>query len=119
MSAIDGHVDDREKEFIFNIGKANGLTEYDIEKIMSQSFNIIVPKDLTPDQRFDYLLNLILLMKVDKRLFQEEINYCAKIATRLGYKKELIVDLMIRVTDTMTASDIEELRIVASRHLAG
>jgi len=97
LAQIDGQMAEREKNYIINIGKANGFPESSVETLFYASHDVILAKELTDDQRFNYVFSLVQLMKIDERLYKEEIKYCTGIAEKLGYKPELMVELMLRI----------------------
>lgn len=105
LARIDGDMAEREKNYIINIGKANGFPESSVSTLFYDSHEIIIPNNLSDEQRFNYLFSLVQLMKIDERLYQEEIKYCSKIASRLGYSQEVMVELLAHVK---TTSDNEE-----------
>jgi hypothetical protein len=118
LAQIDGRVADREKNFIVNIGRANGIPTEEVLKLLTQVHEVIVPKDLTPDQKFQYILNLVLLMKIDERMYKDEIVFCSKIATRLGYDQQVMFELIMHVkATTMTVSEVESLKKVTEKYL--
>jgi hypothetical protein len=117
LALIDDEVTDREKKFITNIGLANGLTEHDVAYLFNQNHDVIVPKGLTDDQKFDYLFSLVQLMKIDERLYKEEIKYCSHVASKLGYKQEVMFELMLKVSVTMKKAEIDSLRQLVSTFL--
>jgi len=117
LAQIDNEVQNEERKYIMNIGVANGLSGQDVEYLFSQTHKMIIPKGLTDDQKFDYLFSLVQLMKIDERLYKEEIKYCAKVATKLGYKQEVMFELMLKVSGTMKKSEIEALRQMVSTFL--
>ena len=117
LALIDDEVNDREKKFITNIGLANGLTEHDVAYLFNQNHDVIVPQGLTDDQKFDYLFSLVQLMKIDERLYKEEIKYCSQVASKLGYKQEVMFELMLKVSITMKKAEIDSLRQMVSTFL--
>ncbi len=114
LALIDDEVADKEKKYITNIGLANGLTEHDITYLFDQNHEVIVPQGLSDDQKFDYLFSLVQLMKIDERLYKEEIKYCSQVASKLGYKQEVMFELMLKVSATMKKAEIESLRQLVS-----
>ena len=114
LALIDDEVADTEKKYIINIGLANGLTEHDITYLFNQNHEVIVPQGLSGDQKFDYLFSLVQLMKIDERLYKEEIKYCSYVAAKLGYKQEVMFELMLKVSATMKKAEIESLRQLVS-----
>jgi len=114
LALIDDEVADREKKYITNIGLANGLTEQDVVYLFGQNHEVIIPQGLTKDQKFDYLFSLVQLMKIDERLYKDEIKYCSQVAAKLGYKQEVMFELMLKVSVTMKKAEIESLRQLVS-----
>ncbi len=114
LAMIDDEVTDKEKKYITNIGLANGLTEQDVVYLFNQNHEVIVPQGISDDRKFDYLFSLVQLMKIDERLYKEEIKYCSHVAAKLGYKQEVIFELMLKVSTTMKKAEIESLRKLVS-----
>ncbi|MEQ8301758.1 MAG: TerB family tellurite resistance protein [Cyclobacteriaceae bacterium] len=117
LALIDEEVTDREREYVTNIGKANGLSPQDVAYMFNNPEEVSVPTDLSNDQKFDYLFSLVQLMKIDERLYRDEIKYCGNVAAKLGYGKEVMVDLMLKVSATMKNAEMESLREVVNEHL--
>lgn len=119
LARIDGGVGEKEETYIYNIGAANGLPAADVRPLLKDSHNIIVPTDLTDNQKFDYIFSLVQLMKIDERLYKEEIRYCSKVASRLGYNEAVMFDLMLHVRSVMMENEMEELRKLTAKYLGG
>lgn len=105
LARIDGEVAERERAYIRNIGLANDLPVNEIDPLFDQRHELIVPTDLTDDQKFNYIFSLVQLMKIDERMYKEEILFCSKIASRLGYNEEVMFDLMLHVRSAAMAED--------------
>ena len=97
LAQIDGKVAERERNFITNIGKSNDLLTDQIETLFDQRHALIVPADLTDDQKFEYLFSLVKLMKIDERMYKEEMLFCSKIAENLGYENQVMFELLLHV----------------------
>ncbi|MFM9986648.1 MAG: hypothetical protein ACKVOK_15515 [Flavobacteriales bacterium] len=117
LARIDGDMAEREKTYITNIGKANGFPESSVSTLFYQSHEIIIPDNLTDDQRFEYIFSLVQLMKIDERLYQEEIKFCSKIAARLGYAQDVLFELMLKVKSTDTDADKVALKLLTQQYL--
>jgi uncharacterized tellurite resistance protein B-like protein len=117
LARIDGDMAEREKTYITNIGKANGFPESSVSTLFYQSHEIIIPDSLTNDQRFEYIFSLVQLMKIDERLYQEEIKFCSKIAGRLGYAQDVLFELMLKVKSTDTDADKMALKLLTQQYL--
>ena len=93
-------VDDKfakSEEFqIMAIGKANGIPEDGIKELIVEGLkkkSLDEKPDfiaLSFDQKFEYLYNIIQLMKIDHKIFLSEIKYCEEIASHLGFNKKVV-----------------------------
>lgn len=118
LARIDGEMASRERAFIINIGKAHGFPESSVETLFYSSHETILAKELTQNQKFDYIFNLVQLMKMDERLYEEEIKFCANTATKLGYKPEVMFELMLKVKSTeMTREEKAALQKLTTQYL--
>src|SRR5215207_4154734 len=97
LAQIDGKVAEREHNYIVNIGRANGLYPDEVAPLFDKTHELIIPGDLTDDQKFNYIFSLIQLMKIDERMYKEELVFCGTIATHLGYRSEVLFDLLLHV----------------------
>jgi uncharacterized tellurite resistance protein B-like protein len=97
LARIDGSIAEREKNYIVNIAKANGFPESSAATLFYQSHDNIVLDNLSDDQKFEYIYSLVQLMKIDERLYREEIKFCSRIGTRLGYEQDVMFELMLKV----------------------
>lgn len=118
LALVDGNMGENEKIYIKNIGKAHGFPESSTETLFYSAHEIIVPQQLTPDQKFDYIFTLIQLMKIDERLFQDEIKFCGNIIKKLGYRPEVIAELLMKISkEPMEPADKEALKKITSTFL--
>jgi uncharacterized tellurite resistance protein B-like protein len=118
LAASDSKVAEKEAKVIHMIGKANGLSKEEIEKMMKSPQPIGDLSTLTEDQKFENLYYLIQLMKSDGQVFKSEIHFCEQIAERLGYKKGVVGDLSARIySDPTITADRKMLMDRASKFL--
>ena len=118
LARIDGTVADREKSYIQNIGKANGMATGEIEPLFDRKHELVVPDDLTDDQKFDYIFSLVQLMKIDERLYKEEILFCSKIASNLGYDQEVMFEMLLHVrAAAMERDEMLSLKELTKKYL--
>jgi uncharacterized tellurite resistance protein B-like protein len=118
LALADGDMTSQERNYIINIGKAHGFPESSVETLFYSSHDAIIAKELSADQKFNYIFNLVQLMKLDERLYEDEIKFCANTAAKLGYKPEVMFDLMLKVTSSeMSSTEKEALRQTASKYL--
>jgi hypothetical protein len=118
LAQIDGKVADRERNYIVNIGRANGIYPDEVALLFEQQHGMKVPSNLSPEEKFRYIVSLIQLMKIDERMYREEIVFCSEIATRLGYQQQVMFDLMLNVKSaTMTDKEMEALKKLTDKYL--
>jgi hypothetical protein len=117
LARVDGGVGEKEEKYIYNIGAANGLPAETIRPLLKESHDVIVPTNLSNDEKFNYIFSLVQLMKIDERLYKEEIRYCSKVASKLGYNEAVMFDLMVHVRSAMERNEMEELKKLTARYL--
>lgn len=118
LSKVDNFIAEPEAKLIHYIGNLNGMTADDIEKIIDNPLSIPNLYKLAPEEKFDYLFNIVQLMKVDGKVFQSEIDFCEKIALKLGYKAGVIADLSAYIySDPNISTNKNYLRSIADEHL--
>lgn len=111
LAKVDGQVADKEKNYLINIGRANGIYPDEIYPLFTQSHELLVPSDLTDDQKFELIFSLVQLMKLDERMYREEIAFCGQVAARLGYNKQVMFELLSHVkSSAMEADEMESLK---------
>lgn len=117
LAQIDGTVADRERNYIINIGRAHGLYPDEIIPLIDQKHELIIPENLSPDEQFNFLFTFVQLMKIDERMYREELLFCSKIATKLGYEQQVMFDLLLNVKATdMNDADIQEVKKIVEKY---
>jgi hypothetical protein len=116
LALIDHDFSVKEKNMIVSLAKANKIPEEEINEMMEQSLNksgddeLIMPV-LTGDEKFEYLYNIVQLMKIDSEVFLSEIKYCELLAVKLGYNRKVISALSQKIfSDPSITSDRDRLK---------
>lgn len=118
LAKVDGQVADKEKNYLINIGRANGIYPDEIYPLFTQNHQILVPENMSDDQKFDLIFSLIQLMKLDERMYREELAFCGQVATRLGYKKQAMFELLAHVKSAgMNATEMASLKELTQKFL--
>ncbi len=111
LAASDNQVAEKEAKLIYKIGQANGVTKEVIDEMLKTPNDVVSLTNLTEEQKFEYLYNIVQLMKVDGKVFKSEIVFCQRIAERLGYKKGVIGELSQKIySDPSITADRDYLR---------
>ena len=57
-------------------------------------------------------------MKIDERMYREEIMFCSKIAASLGYDNQVMFELLLHVKSvSMTEEEMTELKTMVQKYL--
>ncbi|MFM8758981.1 MAG: hypothetical protein ACKODS_05470, partial [Methylophilaceae bacterium] len=78
---------------------------------------VIMPESMSAEEKFDYIFSLVQLMRLDERLYQEELKFCFKIAERLGYSQEAIFELLMHVKNVTDQESQRVLRGLVDKYL--
>jgi len=110
-----------EKGLIYMIGKANGIKETEIDDLVQKHLNKEPVKieftALSEDERFEFLYNIIQLMKIDNEVFLSEIRYCEKMAEKLGYQKVVVREISSKIySDPAITSDRNLLKDIVLKY---
>jgi uncharacterized membrane protein YebE (DUF533 family) len=119
LATADGSFDGEEKAHIYMIGKANGITEAEIDNLVEHPEPLENIEAMSEDQKFDILFNIVQLMKIDSKVFLSEIKYCEEMAEKLGFKRKVISKLSSRVySDPSITGNIESLKAMVQKFKA-
>lgn len=117
LARIDGDVAESEKKYVSNIGLANNVALEDILLLLEKDHEVVVPANLNSEERFSYIFSLVQLMKIDERLYKDEIKYCSRIASKLGYDENVMFELMLHVRSAMESGEMEVLKKLTEKYL--
>ena len=118
LSKADNFIATEESKLIHAIGERNGLSTDEVDELIDNPKPVPGMENLPPDEKFEYLFNMIQLMKVDKKIYQKEIEFCEKFALKLRYKPGVVADLSAYIysdPDIMTKRSF--LRSIADQHM--
>lgn len=116
LALVDHDFSVKEKNMIVSLAKANKIPEADINEMMDVSLKRSGDDEhkipvLTEDEKFEYLYNIVQLMKVDSEVFLSEIKYCEQMAVKLGYHRKVISALSQKIfSDPSITSDRDKLK---------
>ena len=118
LSRADNFIAEPELKMIHHIGHLNGLSTEEVERVIDKPLPIPELNHLYPESKFECLFNVVQLMKVDGEVFESEVKFCEKIASKLGYKPSVVADLSAYVySDPSINTSKKFLRNVVEQHL--
>lgn len=97
LANIDNDFADDEKDMILMVGKANGVSEEEIGELLESPVPLPELGTMSDDEKFEYLFNVVQLMKIDKEVFLSEVKYCEEVAVKLGFKKAVVAELSSKI----------------------
>lgn len=117
LANADGEFSGEEKQLIYMIGKANRLKEEEIDDLVENPEELPPLSTMTDDEKFDYLYNVVQLMKIDSQVYLSEIKYCEDIAEKLGFKKKVIGALSKQIySDPAITANVENLKKAVKKY---
>ncbi len=118
VAISDNMIAEKESRLIHSIGQANGLESAEIEEMLKNPQPIESLEALSEEDKFEYLYNVVQLMKADGQVFKSEIEFCEGIAENLGYKKGVIAELSSRIySDPSITADRDSLKKKVQKYL--
>lgn len=119
LANIDGDFDGEEKTQIYMLGKANGMSKEEVDNLIDNPVPLPPVSTMTPDEKFDYLYNIVQLMKIDSQVYLSEIKYCEDLAEKLGFKRKVISKLASRIySDPSITANIAALKKAIKKYEA-
>ncbi|MCF6351741.1 MAG: TerB family tellurite resistance protein [Cyclobacteriaceae bacterium] len=117
LAASDGMIADKELRLIRIIAEANNMSNEDVEELVKNPKPIANLEYLSQDQKFEFLYNIIQLMKADGQVFKSEIVFCEDMAERLGYNRKVVAELSSKIySDPTITADRENLKEKAQKY---
>ncbi len=118
LAKVDGVIVQDEIDLIKQIGTANGLSSQEISQSFEDPELIESLEGLSNDEKYEFIYNIVQLMKIDGRLYKEEIKFCAKMASKLGYEENVLLELMLKIySDPDITTDKETLKSTIQKYL--
>jgi uncharacterized membrane protein YebE (DUF533 family) len=95
LAKADGHVDDREMNFIITVGKKNGVSASEVRKLVEGNSNCLSDLPSNDSERFDQIFDLVDMMLADGIVDETEMDFCIMMAEKLGFR-QAIVGVLVR-----------------------
>ena len=101
LAGADGHFDDSERAFIYNICLRHGVDLDTIGDLIAEPESVGSLGALSHDTAVDYLTESILLMLVDGKVLPGEILFCQDMGIRLGFPKSAVDELIHEIKEDL------------------
>jgi uncharacterized membrane protein YebE (DUF533 family) len=98
LAKADGHIDEREMNFIVAIGRKNGMRPADVRSVVANagSVNLLLPDN--DSERFDQIFDLVDMMLADGVVDDHEMEFCIDMAGKLGFRKAIVAVLVRKIS---------------------
>lgn len=117
LATSDGMIAEKELRLIRTIAEAHDLSNKEIDELIKDPKPIANLEYLSEDQKFEFLYNVIQLMKADGQVFKSEIVFCEDMAERLGYNRKVVAELSSKIySDPTITADRESLKEKAKNY---
>jgi len=101
LAASDGEVDNNELELLFRIGERVGLSRDELLRIIHRPNSISFRAPDYFRERIEQLFDMVLIMMVDGKVHENEVALCKLTAIRLGFKHQVIDEMVHDVMDAI------------------
>ncbi|MBV6646928.1 MAG: TerB family tellurite resistance protein [Cyclobacteriaceae bacterium] len=116
LALSDQNFSNIEKSLIYSIGKAHSIEQQQVDdlindELVNKGTTAIVFDALSFDEKFEYLYDIVQLMKIDSEVFLSEVKFCEQMAEKLGFEKKVVKTMSARVySDPSITADREGLK---------
>jgi hypothetical protein len=124
IAVADDILDEKEIGMIMLVGTANRVPKEEIQEIIDAGLSPREKEDrldysaLSFDDKFEYLYNIVQLMKIDHQVYLTEIKYCESVAEKLGFEKKVISKMSTRIYgDPSITADREKLKNLVKKYI--
>ena len=99
LAQVDGNFHEREKQLILRMGRKHKLDEEKVKALIAESktYDPSSLKDLNYEEKFEVLYQLIVMMKADNSVMDEEVVFIQRIAKHLGFEFSVIMELYTHI----------------------
>jgi uncharacterized membrane protein YebE (DUF533 family) len=98
LAKADGHIDEREMNFIVAIGQKNGMRAAEVRNVVANAsaVNLMLPDN--DSERFDQIFDLVDMMLADGVVDDHEMEFCIDMAGKLGFRKAIVGVLVRKIS---------------------
>ncbi|RAK70511.1 TerB family tellurite resistance protein [Hymenobacter edaphi] len=98
LARVDGHIDEREMNFLVAVGKKNGLNANDVRSAVSNASSHVLHIPDNDSERFDQIFDLVDMMLADGVVDDNEMDFCIDMAEKLGFRKAIVGVLVRKIS---------------------
>ncbi|MCH7512686.1 MAG: hypothetical protein IH947_01890 [Bacteroidetes bacterium] len=88
MAMIDSHFDDYEYQLLKKLAKKHKVSDKELKKIQENPAEVKFELPVDAIEKFEQFYELINMMTIDEKIYEEEVNLCIIFAKKFGYKNQ-------------------------------
>lgn len=111
VAAADGHLEDEERDLIFNIASRHGVTREELIRILQRPESISFTPPATLAGQIELLMDMVMVMMVDGEIDEREYRLCKTMARRLGFRQEVIDAMIVGIVEAIRKEIRREIAI--------
>ncbi|UYZ63737.1 tellurite resistance TerB family protein [Hymenobacter weizhouensis] len=98
LAKADGHIDEREMNFIVAVGQKNGMRAAEVRSLVgnTSSVKLVIPDN--DSERFDQIFDLVDMMLADGVVDNHEMEFCIGMAEKLGFRRDIVAVLVRNIS---------------------
>lgn len=93
IAMADGHLDESEKEVLYEIAREHGKMEVDddvLNEIILNPMQIEDYRNLNEYDKLEFMFIAIRVMRADGLIHDSEVDFCKELADKLGLKQSIV-----------------------------
>ncbi len=117
LAAIDGKIDEREKELLYHIGRHWGLRLGEVSSVITEIFSkpekikFVPPKNTA--ERIEQLFDLIYMMLIDGVIDEREFDFCTVVSVKMGFPPSMVhrivTDIIEKIKEGATKEEVKKV----------
>ena len=112
MALVDNHFDQRESELLDKLAKKYGVSENELGRIKKDTSNVEFELPEDDYEKFNQFYELVHMMVVDKKIYDEERNLCSILGKKFGYNNiREVIDAIIHYLRNGISSKMARNRV--------
>ncbi len=88
MAMIDSHFDDHEYQLLKKLAKKHKVSEKELKNIQENPAEVKFELPEDDNEKFEQFYELIQMMTIDEKIYEEEVNLCIIFAKKFGYSNQ-------------------------------
>jgi uncharacterized tellurite resistance protein B-like protein len=106
LASADGHLDDTEKQVLYEIGAQRKLKDWQIDELLrdSSAFEIFIPDSFL--NRMNLLFDLMRLIYADGVVEEQEVAYIRYVLSAFSLSPDVMAELFILFKDGTPSVDV-------------